>query len=239
MRFPEGGPVGEVTEYEMLRPYFFTRTLRFSFGSMQGRPRELWQFETERMPPGDALRRLESLGFGALYLDRRGVPDRGESWLTAAKNLGRTEQFQDGSGNLVCVRLQPAATPQWPPNDDALVRIHRGLAMEERSPQGVRHWMSGNATFSFFSEERAPRMFTLTATVASLTARKVTIEYQGRVVWSAELQAGMAAPVKLEVEGRPGYNKFYVRTDAPPESPQPDAVRIAYALIQPRVTKAR
>lgn len=239
MRFPEGGPVGEVTEYEMLRPYFFTKTLRFSFGSMQGRPRENWQFETERMPAEDGIRRLESYGFGAIYLDRRGLQDRGEKWLAAAKNLGRAEPFQDGSGNLVCIPLQPAATATLPPADDAIVRIHSGLAMEERSQQGIRLWMSGNATFSFFSEDKEPRMFTLTTTVASFTARKVTIEYQGRVVWSAELQAGMAAPVKVEVEGRPGYNKFRVRTDTPPESPQPDAVRIAYALIQPRVTRNR
>lgn len=239
MRFPEGGPVGEVTEYEMLRPYYFTRTLRFSFGSMQGRPRENWQFETERMPAEEAVRRLESHGFGAIYLDRRGLQDRGEKWLAALKGLGRGEPFQDSSGNLVCIALNPSAKPELPRADDAIVRLHGGLAMDEPSPQGVRHWMSGNGTFSFFSEDKEPRMFTLTTTVASFTGRKVTIEYQGRVVWSAELQAGMGAPVKVEVEGQPGYNKFRVRTDAPPESPQPDAVRIAYALINPRVTRSR
>jgi len=41
MRFPEGGPVHAATEYEMLRPFFFTKTLRFSFGSNQGRPRKI------------------------------------------------------------------------------------------------------------------------------------------------------------------------------------------------------
>ena len=239
MRFPEGGPVGEVTEYEMLRPYYFTKTLRFSFGSNQGRPRENWQFETERMPPEEAVRRLESYGFGAIYLDRRGLPDRGEKWLAAVKALGRAASFQDSTGNLVCLPLQPAAKPELPhSDDDAIVRIHSGLAMDEPSQQGVRHWMSGNGTFSFFSEDKQPRLFTLTTTIASFTARKVSLEYNGRVVWSGELQAGSGAPVKVEVEGQPGYNKFHVRTDAPPESPQPDAVRIAYALINPRVTRS-
>jgi hypothetical protein len=238
MRFPEGGPVGEVTEYEMLRPYYFTRTLRFSFGSNQGRPRDKWQFETERMPPEEAVRRLESYGFGAVYLDRRGIQDRGEKWLDALKNLGRTESFQDSTGNLVCVALKPAAKPELPHSDDeALVRIHSGLAMDERTQTGIRHWMSGDATFSFFSEDSQTRSFALDTAVASLTARKVSIEYNGRTVWSADLQAGMAVPVKVEVEGRRGYNRFHVRTDQPPQSPQPDGVRIAYALINPRVMR--
>jgi hypothetical protein len=236
MRFPEGGPIGTVTEYEMLLPYYYAKNLRFSFGSMQGRPRENWQFEIEQMPTEDAIRRLENYGFGAIYLDRRGLQDRGEKWLSALKTLGYTGQFQDVSGNLSCIALKPSKQPKLPHSDDeALVRIHSGLAIDEPSPQGLRHWMSGNSTFSFFSEHQESRPFTLTTTIASISARKISIEFNGRVVWSGELQAGMAVPVKIELQGKTGYNKFQVRTDQPPESTQPNTVRVAYALINPRV----
>lgn len=237
MRFPEGGPSGEVTEYEMLRPFFFTKTLRFSFGSNQGRPRENWQQEIIRLPLDEIVRRLESYGFGAIYMDRRGVPEKGEKFLSLLKVLDRGDQFTDATGNLVCVVLKPAAKPELPPNDDAIFRIHSGSVAEEPTKDGMRHWVGGTATFSFFSEEKQPRLFTLNTAVVALTPRKATIEYNGRVVWSGELRPDVPEAVKLEVEGKPGYNKFRLRTDKPPEAQTPNGVRLGCALISPRITR--
>ncbi len=237
MRFPEGGPSGEVTEYEMLRPYFFTKTLRFSFGSNQGRPRENWQQEIVRLPWDEIVSRLESYGFGAIYMDRRGVPEKGEKFLAMLKALGRDTQFTDSTGNLVCVVLKPAAKPELPPTDDALVRFHSGWLADEPSPGGIRHWLGGTATLSFFSEEKTARMFTVNTSVFAVTPRKVTIEYNGRVMWSGDLLPNVAVPVKFEVEGKPGYNRMRIRTDKPPEAQTPNGVRLGYALITPRVTR--
>src|ERR1051325_7907544 len=83
MRFPEGGPVHAAQEYEMLRPYFHTKTLRFSFGSNQGRPREDWQFIVEKLSPPQMVATLEKYGFAAIYINRKGFADGGESLLKA------------------------------------------------------------------------------------------------------------------------------------------------------------
>ena len=38
--FPENGPVQNLADYELLRPWFHTRTLRFSYGAMKGARRQ-------------------------------------------------------------------------------------------------------------------------------------------------------------------------------------------------------
>ena len=47
-----GYPVNGMGEYELIRPYLFTRTLRFSHGFNSGRPREMWQHELDTVPLG-------------------------------------------------------------------------------------------------------------------------------------------------------------------------------------------
>jgi len=113
MDYPES-PVGNLTAYEHFRPYLFSRHLRFSFGSDKGRPGERWQHDVDQLPFNDSISRLESYGFAALYLNRNGFPDKGESVLKALRETGHTEALESPRGDLVCIKLNPAAEPEMP-----------------------------------------------------------------------------------------------------------------------------
>ena len=75
--FPEYPPVQNLTDYELLRPFFHTRTLRFSYGAMKGREVSRWQADVASRPLPDALERLAFAGFSGVYLDRAGFADSG------------------------------------------------------------------------------------------------------------------------------------------------------------------
>ncbi len=75
--FPESLPVQGLQDYELLRPLFHTKTLRFSYGAMKGREFDRWQADLASRPLADVLERLAVAGFGGVYLDRAGYADLG------------------------------------------------------------------------------------------------------------------------------------------------------------------
>jgi hypothetical protein len=238
--FPEGGPVRTMDEYEPLRPFFFTKDLRFSYGSNKGRPREDWQFMAEKMQPPEMVATLERYGFSAVYLNRRGFADRAEGLLKNLAVLGKTNIVEDGVHEQVCVALNPSAHPELPHTDDnALVNYKSGWVAEEHAAEQVRHWSDGNAMAQFFNEDKSGTSFHVTGVIASLSARRVDIEFEGRNIWSREIGAGQGTPVDVWITGKHRNNALYFKTDAPAAYPeQGGTMSVAFGVINLRVAKA-
>jgi len=240
MRFPEGGPVRALQEYEMFRPYFFTKTLHFSFGSNQGRPRDDWQFRVEKLPPQEMVAALERYGFGAIYINRRGFADNAEGLLKNLAALGKPIILEDQNHEQVCVRLNPAAQPELPHTaDNDLLNFKTGWVAEERAPDQVRHWSDGNATVKFFSEHPTPTPSHLTCMLASLSPRRVAMDFSGKTIWSGDIPAGQAVAVDVWLDAAHGNNVLRFTTDAPPVSPDGNSpLRVAFSVINLRITAA-
>ena len=113
MQFPES-PAPGMNAYEHLRPSFYSEHLRFSFGSMKGRPREQWQQALTGLSIPEVARALESYGFSAIYIDRRGFPDKGARIIDELKAAGHNEIIEDSIGELVCIPLNPSPHPVQP-----------------------------------------------------------------------------------------------------------------------------
>jgi hypothetical protein len=73
--FPENKPVGGTGSYDHVRPYLHSRTLRWSFGAMRGRPTD-WQADTAGGPPEQFAPGIAAAGFDGVYVDRLAYPDR-------------------------------------------------------------------------------------------------------------------------------------------------------------------
>ncbi len=113
MAFPEG-PVSGVGSYDHFRPYLYSHTLRFSFGSDKGRPQADWQRDLPRMPFLDAVHQLEDEGFSALYVNRNGFADKGEFLIKTLQSAGLNDLIENDRGTLFCVLLKPSAQPVLP-----------------------------------------------------------------------------------------------------------------------------
>jgi hypothetical protein len=111
--FPEN-PTPNFGPYDNFRPYLYSQSLHFSFGSDKGRVRELWQHDVIKVPLAGFVARLERYGFSALCVDLSIFPDKGAGFLAAIRDEGHTDLFQSDKGDLLCVLLKPSPQPVWP-----------------------------------------------------------------------------------------------------------------------------
>ena len=105
MEFPEM-PAPGVPPYDHFRPYLYSKNLRYSFGSMKGRPREAWQKDLGKGSLEAAVAEIEKRGFHALYINRNGFPERAEPIEKALRTMGYGKSpIVSETGDLVCIPL--------------------------------------------------------------------------------------------------------------------------------------
>jgi phosphoglycerol transferase len=105
MEYPES-PVAGLGSYEHFRPYLYSSKLHYSFGSQKGRAREAWQKELASLPIEKVIEELESRGFGAVYINRRGFPDGARAIEDSIREMGFTRPLiRSPAGDLDCIVL--------------------------------------------------------------------------------------------------------------------------------------
>lgn len=77
INFPEVGPVNNMQDYEHFRPYLYSKSLHFSYGTNKGRDDANWQKEIEKMPIKNMIKKLEEIGFSVIILNKKAYKDGG------------------------------------------------------------------------------------------------------------------------------------------------------------------
>jgi hypothetical protein len=245
MNFIDGDPIRDMQSYEHLRPYLWTKHLRFSFGSVQGRPRENWQGQVTALPLEQSVKELERYGFAGLYFNRKAYEDRAEAVLKELAKGGWPQRIEDEAREQVCVVLHPAPHPAWPHSDDAAHVVYQGnwsLGRFELRDLGIHlAWWACDRTSSLYFVNDHPQAgcFHVTGLVGAASARRVEVQFQGQTVWSQQLEPGEAQPLDLRLLARPGRNYLCFSNDRQIEPPlgQPQAVRVAQCLIDLQIVK--
>ena len=106
MGFPENGPIVAMLDYEPLRPYFWSKTLRFSYGAHRGREREKWQASCARKPVRDMVRELAEKGFAAVLVHREGFADRGRALESALVGVGLNRIAGSADNDMVAYQVR-------------------------------------------------------------------------------------------------------------------------------------
>jgi hypothetical protein len=215
MDFPDAVAKGPTGSYEHLRPYYYSHTLRFSFGSDRGRTREAWQKALEAKQVPDALKELETYGFSAVYINRKSDTNRSDQIVAGLAQFGRTRVIEDDLGEQICVLLQPSPHPELPHTDEApLIEYGRGFSpYYEVSPTSERRWTLGNASFTFFNPQPYAVSYGVSCTVGTLTNRTVAMEMDGRELWKGTVTPDSPQDVQFLVVAKPRYNTIYIKTD--------------------------
>ncbi len=74
MDFPEVPGYANLETYELFRPYFFAKKLRFSHGDVKGRPNSQWKFRIAGLHPAQLTAELRNNGFSAVYVNFKAYP---------------------------------------------------------------------------------------------------------------------------------------------------------------------
>lgn len=201
--FPEEGPVRGMTDYEHVRPYLLSHTLHFSYGALRGTDaarslRALGQF-----PAPQLKAELETAGFAALWIDRRGLPDDGAELLPALRALGLAEFPQTAFPHVTLFLLQPSAPPR--PIDPAALRFHEswngspildasqiaatgGWYELERDGDDRRRWARDTAGIAF--ERPAAGRVQLVFTAYSIRRGELVLTENRREIYRAPIDPG-------------------------------------------------
>ena len=106
MEFPDFGPVEKLEGYAMATGFTNSKTLRWSFGGMQGREGDLFYRALAKKTVAEQVSAIEQLGFSGVYIDRRGFADRGVSIINDfTQVLGFDPVLERSDGNVVFFKL--------------------------------------------------------------------------------------------------------------------------------------
>ena len=208
INFPEGIAPHGLGEYEHFRPYFATETLHFSYGAVKMRSRSRWQREVEGLPVPELVNRLERYGFAALYLNRKGLENRGEKIVQELAMLGYTQAIECPGGDQVAVLLRPSGTPELPTAES----LTFGSGWHLSSEAGWR-WAYEDAAMSWFNPHDHPIQMELRLNAAGVTARELTLERDGDPVHRFAVAGQTGSPVVVRLELVPGVNRFKLCSD--------------------------
>jgi phosphoglycerol transferase len=86
--FPENPPVFQMSDYEQLRGYMHSNSLRWSYGSIKGRHQLSLQADQE-------VQALRNAHFSAIVLDVRGFEDRGKQLIAKLEHQGAHIEFSN------------------------------------------------------------------------------------------------------------------------------------------------
>jgi phosphoglycerol transferase len=109
MPFPEAGSDLQrgFIDYEHLRLLFVSPQLRFSYGAVKGRPESDAAVAFGSLPSDELAAQIARGSWGAVVINRKGMPDVGAAMLASLERVGWTQRIEAGSGDLLAV-LRPA-----------------------------------------------------------------------------------------------------------------------------------
>lgn len=111
MPFPETAPRNKLETYDLTIGFLESKTLKWSYGGMKGRPGDLFYRALSKEPIEKQLQVVQKLGFSGIYIDRRGYKDNGNSVINQLSNLLNEQPLLERSdGRIVFFKL-PAVQP--------------------------------------------------------------------------------------------------------------------------------
>lgn len=226
--YPESAPIVGMYDYEHLRPYLYSHTLRYSYGSDKGRGGDAWQRVVERMEPARMISTLESYGFGAIHVNRNGYADNGKSLIAGLHSAGREQTIESTLGDFACVILHPAAKPLPPLAGPAFNFNWYG---EESGGGSTWHWSSGDAETDFENPSPTPMEIQISFEATALKPRGLTLLFENAIMLQTKVTPQSQTIGRLTLVLKPGKNRLFFKTDLPPSPPEGSDDRRNLALM--------
>ena len=105
--FPISQPLNRMGPYAHIRGYLHTRTVRWSYGALNGRSMQVWQQSVSHLPVPGLVDILAIAGFKGIYLDRRGYVDGGEDMISRLSGILGVQPWVSSGGSEVFFNLEP------------------------------------------------------------------------------------------------------------------------------------
>jgi hypothetical protein len=107
MPFPESQPINKILDYDLLKGYLHTNTLRWSYAGMKGRDADRWQrvLVSQGISHIERIQRIAAIGFCGILIDRYGYSDNGEMLINEIQAILATYPIVDGNNRYAFFSL--------------------------------------------------------------------------------------------------------------------------------------
>jgi hypothetical protein len=205
--YPETPPLLKLAHYEQMTGWFFSKTLRWSYGDCRGRPESQWQLRLRTQSPETILERVQSFGFGALALYTRGMTAQElQAW--------RPPDWKSSQGDRWVYLLRPPAQPALPEREPCFF-FDRSFYPLEKNEQESWRWASGPGRIELLLPNPCPFVFRLGLTAYG-EDRQCTVTLDGKPVFQGRIRTGHEniTPVEIDLSAlSAGNHRMYIDVD--------------------------
>jgi hypothetical protein len=225
-------------DYDMLRPYFHSHTLRWSHPAMLGRSDDAWIQMVSLRPPAGLVARLTDAGFGAILINRQGYADDGAEVEGALARELASRPSVSSDGRLAFFPLVEHARQVFAgvtavererrrqlALHPCALRFVSGCFQTEYTRNGPFRWCSGDAQMEIDNDTPVERIATLSMTPwASKPPTTLVIEGE---LWSERFEVRRTgAPLTHTMKIPPGHHRLRFRMDGQPADAPADSRRM-------------
>ena len=249
--FPENPPVFKMRDYDHLRAYLHTKTLRWSYAAIKGRLPEDWGRGVNSTSGAQLARQAAAAGFNGIYVDTYGFGDGGVAILASLeKELGRAPDLISEDGRMVFFNLvdygkqqRAERTPQQlAVSRDQLLRpitveFGGGFQPEEQAGTAKFRWAAARGGIVLDNRTNVGRR----AKVSFLLytpgdrATKTVLSLGTNAFKTVTHEPGASTKVAFDVDLPPGASVMYLDTNAPDYAPDPRDLRLQVRNFRVRV----
>jgi hypothetical protein len=177
--FPEIPPIFQMADYEHFRPYLFTQYLHYSYGTNKGRGDADWQAQVARLPPPDMAKKLESYGFSAIMINRKGYADAGNSLIDKLVSEGKIVIAENK--DLIAIRLQSAIVP-------VAINACPSFGWGWSGDEGTHLWSeSSHTNIMVINNDKRPQTYVLGFKLSALMPRIIRVSFNGESLGNADI----------------------------------------------------
>lgn len=212
--FPEVGPINKMGDYEHFRPYLYTNTLHYSYGTNKGRGDTDWQSRVSKLHPSDMAKKLEAYGFGVIMINKKGFVDGGKSLINDLLQDGK--KIISENVDLVAFKLQPSLNPE---PVDSWVKYETGWSDDE----GTHRWSKASKSkITVINNAKIEKTFILEFKISSLSPGVVSIGIDDYNLSKIDLnEVGLVKHFpRTKIKLRPGKNSLVFDSNIRPVNPQ-------------------
>ena len=253
MVFPESPPMNDMRDYSHLRAYVHSRSLRWSYASMKGRPAGEWERQVAALPAAEMVRTLALADFGGIYVNRWGYADRAEAIerdLTAL--LGRPAAIS-GDAQLSFFDLTAfkrelrarSSDAEWQKLSAEVLRLplvyHWGdgcYALEEGEGSNWR-WCGQRGTLTILNTGSEPRRTKLDMLLSTFPFEPAEVSIEGDGIAERLRVSPVEQAFSRTLTVSPPSSVLRFRSDAKPMMPKGDVRELVFRVTSFRAAEIR
>ncbi len=230
MEYPEVPPIHKIDSYQPFRPYINSNYLRFSYGSIKGRTRELWQHKIKNLNSDETVFELERFGFSVLLINKDGYADNAAELKSMITNTGKEVMYEDTDGRYIAFKLNPETIPDKPKDTGIFITFLSGWSIDE----GLQRWSISNKAKIELYNTKKNGIGEVHFQIVSLIPRKIEVYFNNQLITEFIQESNLVNHIDIEkLSFISGKNIIRFETDKPPQNPGTDDLReLSFCVIR-------